>query len=268
MKNMRKNTSEFKKINFMKIQDEDKNKFIQNLDNLQKEINNFKKNNNSNFEDFLPVFNELIQVFMSSEDIHIRFLGSQLKIIAQIFYNLPNDISKEILTTSIVIIKKLKEDINDESIINASSSIALWYNSFINLIPLKEKNIDIKQILMDFKRVGKKVIENPKQVKELNQLFVEYSNKKLKTNSEISIFPFIVKYLQQIFKEVSYDGGILFNEKTYDEFTINFGKTCINIGENYQYSNPNDIIEEIIKLYIYSCDLRKVLYENKISKYM
>jgi len=60
MKNMRKNTSEFKKINFMKIQDEDKNKFIQNLDNLQKEINNFKKNNISNFEDFLSVFNDLI----------------------------------------------------------------------------------------------------------------------------------------------------------------------------------------------------------------
>ncbi|MEF8879501.1 MAG: hypothetical protein V5A64_03810 [Candidatus Thermoplasmatota archaeon] len=260
-------TSKFQKLDFTIIHDSDKDQIIQNIDKSVRKIKKIREEDKKNLEFFIPTFEVLINTYLLSKNVCAESLGSQLKILAQIFYHFPNSKLNKILNFSIKILNEMRREINEEKIIDVSSSIASWYNLVLTLLPLEEKNVDIRRISMDFKKRGELVIKNPKQVKELYQLFVDYSNFRFQLNSKIYMVPFTVKYLQQVFKEISYDGGILFDERTYDEFIVQFGRICMNVGENFLNSNEDDVFKTIIKLYVYSNDLMRVLNENKISRY-
>lgn len=247
---------DFDKTNGLKINLRDKEKLIKTL--------NFLKNK---IQDFLPALYQTITDFESIKNRQAQFITSQIKLVINLLCHLPKnkyDISSKI---SASYLQKIIENIENNNYFTVSSEIPLWYNSIIEIIPMDEKDIDIKQIAMDFKNKGNNAVQNPKQVKDLNQLFVDYSNYRFKDNSELSKIPFIIKYLQQIFKEVSYDGGVLFNEESYDSFTINFGKTCENIGIALLDCDTDKVFKIIVKLYDYTFDLKEVLHENKISKY-
>ena len=246
---------DFSKSEDKKINIQDKEILINSLSLLKKNINNF-----------LPSIYQTITNFEKINDRKAQFLVSQIKLVLSLISNLPKDKYNEASKISISYLPKIIENLKDDNYSNVFSDISLWYNSIIEIISIDEKEIDLKTIAIDFKNKGRNAVRYPKKVKELNQLFTEYGNIRFKENSEMLKIPFLMKYLQQIFKEVSYDGGVLFNEESYDSFTKNFSKTCENIGIYILESDYEKIFNTIAKLYDYTFDLKEVLYENKFSK--
>jgi len=244
----------------------------QNKENLVKALNNLKdktekiSNGKEKESRFSSALYQIISDFELFKDSKVLFIISQLKLVIQLLYHLPKNKYKIASKYSTLYLQKIIENIENNNYFTISSDIANWYNSIIKLINMKKNNIDINQIAIEIKDKGNLVVQNPKQVKEFYQLFIKYNNCRFGTDTELSKIAFIIKYLQQIFKEVSYDGGVLFNEESYDSFTVNFGKTCVMIGENFLKSNTDEVFRTIGKFYNYTNDLLEVLNENKISK--
>ena len=233
-----------------------------NMDRLLESIDNGE----NCLSEFFYILEDLIDTCFLSKCVYIRLIGSQLAIIAQVLYHMPY----KKLFNSLLISKKfiyiLKEKLLKNSMVDSYYNISTWFNRLIQDLPLEEIYITRMQISDGFKRKGSLIKNEPKKVGELYQLFVLYSNKKLKSESGLQEMPFLLKYIQQIFKEISYDEGHLFDEASYDNFSVIFGKICFLIGEAIEENNKEKIFSIITSLYGYSENLRGDLYKDKITR--
>ncbi|MCD6236691.1 MAG: hypothetical protein DRN01_04390 [Thermoplasmata archaeon] len=200
-----------------------------------------------------------------SEVDNLRAVSSQLKLVASIIAHLPADSIINLSFKSTEALKEIKKAVLKNEFQIASFSIALWYRDIIELLPLQQRTVTRWQVAKELKKRGSLLIKNPKDMKGIYQLFINYSNKKLQGDNMIEEVPFIIKYLQQIFKEVSYDGGYLFTPESYDRFSESFGKACKRVGESIEADEREKVFDVILRLFRYTEELKEELCGDKAS---
>lgn len=211
------------------------------------------------------VLYNLVSLLSTSDMSDIRAVSSQLKLITSVIMKLPKNVAVDTASLSVKAVEKIREAVSQCEFQKASFSIALWYNGLIERLPLQQKTVTKKEMADELKKRGDLLMKNPRDMKGIYQFFVVYSNRRLHGDKGVEKMPFIVKYLQQVFKEVSYDGGYLFTLKSYDNFSKNFGETCKILGEAVEVDETEKVFDIILKLFGYTEKLKEELYENKAS---
>ncbi|HHH79635.1 MAG TPA: hypothetical protein ENL13_01890 [Thermoplasmatales archaeon] len=196
----------------------------------------------------------------------MKALSSQFKLVASVIQHLNVDTVVGLSSLSAEMMRKIRKSVLQNNFRKAFFLIALWYRDLIETLPLQQKMVTKQEVAEELKRRGGTLTENPSDMKGIYQLFINYGNKRLcGVKEEIGEMSFVIKYFQQVFKEVSYDGGYLFTPKSYNCFSRSFGELCRSLGEVVERGGREKVFDVVFRLFSYVEELKEELYGSETS---